>query len=63
MVSLITGGCGFIGSHITDRLLSEGHEVRVIDNFSTGRPENLKHQSENKKLTIYQADIRNKEDI
>ena len=63
MVSLITGGCGFIGSHITDRLLSEGHEVRVIDNFSTGRPENLKHQSENKKLTIYQADIRNKEEI
>lgn len=63
MVSLVTGGCGFIGSHITDRLLSEGHEVRVIDNFSTGRPQNLEHQKENERLTIYQKDIRTREDI
>ena len=43
IVSLVTGGCGFIGSHIVDRLLAEGHTVRVIDNFTTGRPENLNH--------------------
>ena len=47
MISLVTGGCGFIGSHIVDRLLEEGHIVRVIDNFTTGRHENLKHQKEN----------------
>ena len=63
MVSLVTGGCGFIGSHIVDRLIMEGHEVRVIDNFTTGRPQNLKHQKSNKQLTIYQKDIRNKEEI
>ena len=60
MVSLVTGGCGFIGSHMVDRLLAEGHEVRVIDNWTTGRPENLAHQSDNKKLTVYHMDIRNK---
>ena len=43
MKSLVTGGCGFIGSHMVDRLLAEGHEVVVIDNCSTGRAENLQH--------------------
>jgi len=38
---LVTGGAGFIGSHITERLLREGHFVRVLDNFSTGKRENL----------------------
>lgn len=63
MVSLVTGGCGFIGSHIVDRLLAEGHTVRVIDNSSTGRPANLDHQKGNPNLTIYEMDIRNKEQI
>ena len=38
---LITGGAGFIGSHIVERLLKDGHFVRVLDNFSTGKRENL----------------------
>jgi UDP-N-acetylglucosamine/UDP-N-acetyl-alpha-D-glucosaminouronate 4-epimerase len=38
---LITGGGGFIGSHVVDRLLVEGHDVRALDNFTTGRRENL----------------------
>jgi UDP-glucose 4-epimerase len=43
MRHLVTGGAGFIGSHIVDRLLADGHDVRVLDNFSTGRRENLAH--------------------
>ena len=63
MISVVTGGCGFIGSHMVDRLLAEGHEVRVIDNCTTGRPENLNHQKDNSNLTVYHMDIRNKEEI
>jgi len=57
MKSLVTGGCGFIGSHIVDCLLKEGHDVIVIDNFSTGRLENLAHHKNDKHLTIAEADI------
>lgn len=63
MISLVTGGCGFIGSHIVDRLLKEGHTVRVIDNYSTGRPTNLEHHNGNENLTIYNLDIRDKDSI
>ena len=41
MLYLVTGGAGFIGSHITDRLLAEGHRVRILDNFSTGKHDNI----------------------
>lgn len=57
MKSIVTGGCGFIGSHIVDRLIAEGHEVIVIDNCSTGRLENLTQHKHEPRLTIVQADI------
>ena len=43
MRSIVTGGAGFIGSHLVDKLLSMNHEIIVLDNFSTGRSENLSH--------------------
>ena len=55
--AIVTGGAGFIGSHLADRLLEEGFTVSVIDNFSTGRPENLAHQKNNKNLNVIEADI------
>ncbi len=52
---LVTGGAGFIGSHLVDRLIKDGHSVTVIDNFSTGRRENIAHQENH--LRIIEADI------
>ena len=40
---LISGAAGFLGSHLTDLLLSQGNEVVGVDNFITGRPENIRH--------------------
>lgn len=63
MISIVTGGCGFIGSHLVDKLLLEGHQIRVIDNCSTGRRENLIHHIKNRNLTIYERDIRERSEI
>jgi len=43
MKAIVTGGAGFIGSHLTERLIQDGHQVTVLDNLSTGRKENLKN--------------------
>ena len=54
---LLAGGAGFIGSHIADALLARGDEVVAIDNFATGRPENVAHLSSNAKFTLIEHDI------
>lgn len=57
---LITGGAGFIGSHITERLLKEGNFVRVLDNFSSGRRQNLSFTKEySRNFELIKGDIRN----
>jgi len=55
--SVVTGGCGFIGSHMVDLLIAEGHEVVVVDNFSTGRPDNLAHHRGSPHLRVVEADV------
>lgn len=54
---LVTGGAGFIGSHLTERLLELGHDVVVLDNLSTGRQENLSHIAGHPRLSIRNGSI------
>jgi len=56
---LVTGGAGFIGSHIVDRLLDEGFKVRVLDNLSTGEKKNLAKHKNKKSFQFIEGNIRN----
>lgn len=56
---LITGAAGFLGSHLCDRLLAEGHDVVGMDNFITGKPENIAHLSGNEQFRFIRHDVSN----
>ena len=56
---LITGAAGFLGSHLSDRLLAEGHQVIGLDNFITGSRENIAHLMGNENFTFYRHDVSN----
>ncbi|KFM73150.1 UDP-glucuronic acid decarboxylase 1, partial [Stegodyphus mimosarum] len=57
---LITGGAGFVGSHLVDRLMSEGHEVTVVDNFFTGSKRNIEHWIGHENFELIRHDIVNR---
>jgi dTDP-glucose 4,6-dehydratase len=56
---LITGAAGFLGSHLSDRLISEGHKIVGLDNFVTGSRENIAHLMGNEKFAFYKHDVSN----
>jgi len=56
---LITGAAGFLGSHLCDRLLADGHQVIGMDNFITGSPNNIAHHASNENFTFYKHDVSN----
>ena len=55
--SVVTGGAGFLGSHLVDLLLSRGHRVIAIDNFVTGTVENIEHLAGNTDFKFIQQDV------
>ncbi len=59
-LDVVTGGAGFIGSHLVDRLVAEGRRVRVIDNFATGQRRNLAGHAGNPRVELREIDIRDR---
>lgn len=59
---LVTGGAGFIGSNLCESLLNNGNKVTCLDNFATGKRENIQHLMENENFILLEGDIRNLED-
>src|ERR1700739_4452942 len=58
-VSVVTGGAGFLGSHLTDRLLAEGHRVIAIDNLVTGNTDNIAHLAGNNDYRFIKHNVSN----
>jgi len=58
-VSVVTGGAGFLGSHLTDRLLAEGHRVIALDNLITGNTDNIAHLAGNPDFSFIKQDVTN----
>jgi UDP-glucose 4-epimerase len=58
MKAVVTGGAGFIGSHLVDRLLADGWSVKVVDNMIGGRKSNLQHHRDKSDLEIHEVDLR-----
>ncbi|MFL5471430.1 MAG: UDP-glucuronic acid decarboxylase family protein, partial [Gemmatimonadales bacterium] len=54
---LVTGGAGFIGSHLCERLLADGHHVTAVDNFFTGRRENIEHLLDHERFEVLRHDV------
>jgi UDP-glucuronate decarboxylase len=54
---LVTGGAGFIGSHLCERLLNDGHDVLCLDNFFTGRRQNVEHLMDNRRFELLRHDV------
>ena len=63
MKTIVTGGAGFIGSHLTERLIGDGHQVTVLDDLSTGRRHNLKDIEGSSKLAFLNIDVSNFDSI
>ena len=63
MRNLVSGAAGFIGSHLCDRLLANGHEVMGLDNFITGSPRNLEHLAGNARFRFEEFDITDPFDV
>jgi UDP-glucose 4-epimerase len=57
-VAVVTGGAGFIGSHMADNLLARGYRVRAVDNFVSGRESNIAHLAGNADFSFERADVR-----
>ena len=57
ITALVTGGAGFLGSHLCDKLLSEGINVLCVDNFFTGSPKNIEHQRTNRSFELIRHDV------
>ena len=57
MKTLVTGGAGFLGSHICERLLDQGHEVICLDNFFTGNKENVAHLRDHANFELMRHDV------